>query len=120
MEPFKEIEGAFLREISSSEATYVDVGNKNEPLNIQGCSLVFDLGQLVIENPFVVSGPDNKELKLNQLIGLKVASAYSNVEEIRIMFETGAFISVSMKDDDFVGPEAASYSPNQGNIIVFN
>jgi hypothetical protein len=29
-------------------------------------------------------------------------------------------ISVSMKDKDYVGPEAASYSPKQGNIIVFN
>jgi hypothetical protein len=120
METFEEIEGAVLESISTSEATYVDVGDKNEPLKVQGCSLTFDLGQLVIENPFVVFGSDNEKQDLNGLVGLRVRSAYSNEEEIRIIFESEAYIKVSMKGEDFVGPEAASYSPNQGNIIVFN
>jgi hypothetical protein len=120
MEPFEEIEGAVLVGVSTSEATYVDVGDRNEPLNIKGHSLVFDLGQLVIENPFTVVGPEKENQSLDSLIGLKVMSAYSNEEEIRIIFESGAYVSVSMKDKDFIGPEAASYSPKRGNIIVFN
>ncbi len=120
MEPFEEIEEAVLEGISTSEATYVDVGDRAEPLKIQGCSLTFDLGQLVIENPFAVVGAENEKQDLNSLVGLRVTSAYSNEEEIRITFESSAYISVSMKDKDFIGPEAASYSPNRGNIIVFN
>ena len=65
MEPFKEIEGAILEDISTSEATYVDVGDKNEPLKVQGCSLSFDLGQFVIENPFTVVGSENENEDLN-------------------------------------------------------
>ncbi|HFD32190.1 MAG TPA: hypothetical protein ENJ28_05720 [Gammaproteobacteria bacterium] len=120
MEHFDEIEGAVLEDISTSEATYVDAGDKNEPLKIKGYSLAFDLGQFVIENPFAVVSPENENTELNQLVGLKVIKAYSNEEEIRIIFESGTYISVSMKDKDFVGPEAASYSPKRGNIIVFN
>lgn len=120
MEPFDEIEGAVLEEISTSEASYVDVGDKTKPLKVKGCSLVFDLGQLVIENPFAVVGPENEKQELSNLVGLKVTTAFSNEEEIRITFDSGFYISVSMKDKDFVGPEAASYSPNRGNIIVFN
>ncbi len=120
MDSFEEIEGAVLEGISTSEATYVDMGEKNVPLKIRGCSLNFDLGQLVIENPFTVVGTEDENTGLNQLVGLRVTSAYSNEEEIRIIFESGAFISVSMKFNDFVGPEAASYSPKRGNIIVFN
>lgn len=120
MEPFEEIEGAVLEVVSTSEATYVDVGDRTDPLIIQGCSLTFDLGQLVIENPFTVAGSENEKQNLNSLVGLRVKSAYSNEEEIRITFESGIYIKVSMKDEDFIGPEAASYSPNQGSIIVFN
>jgi hypothetical protein len=120
MEPFEEIEGAVLERISASEATYVGVGDKNESLKIHGCLLIFDLGLFVIENPFAVIDPENENTELNELVGQKVTSAYSNEEEIRIIFESGAYISVSMKDKDFVGPEAASYSPNRGDIIIFN
>jgi hypothetical protein len=120
MKQFQEIEGAVLEGISTSEANYVDIGYNTEPLKITGWSLTFDLGQFVIENPFAVVCSENEKEDLNQLVGLRVTSAYSNENEIRIIFESGVYISVSMKDKDFVGPKAASYSPNRGNIIVFN
>ena len=120
MESFEEIEGAVLENISASEATYVGAGDKAESLKVQGCSLAFDLGWLVIENPYSVVGYENQITELKELVGLKVKSAYSNEEEIRVIFESGAYISISMKDEDFFGPEAASYSPKRGEIIVFN
>jgi hypothetical protein len=94
VEPFKEIEGAVLESISTSEATYVDVGDKNELLKVKGCSLDFDLGQLVVENPFIVVSPNQENIAVQQLVGLKVKSAHSNNEEIRIIFESGAYIEV--------------------------
>lgn len=120
MEQFQEIEGAVLGGISTSEATYVDIGFKTEPLKIKGWSLTFDFGQFVIEKPFAVVCSENEKEDRIQLVGLRVTSAYSNENKIRIIFESGAYISVSMKDKDFVEPEAASFSPNRGNIIVFN
>jgi len=121
MEIFEEIEGAMLESVSVSEATYVDAGSSgSKPLKVEGCSLVFDLGWFVIENRFSVISPENLDVGLNELVGLKVGSAYSTEEEIRINFELGSYISVSMKDEDFVGPEAASYTPKRGDIVVFN
>jgi len=120
MESFEEIEGATLERFFISEATYVDAGEKEEPQKVKGCSLVFDLGLFVIENPYCIVGKNNKEIKMNELVGLRVKSAFSNKEEIRLNFEPGAYISVSMKDKDYIGPEAASYSPKRGEIIVFN
>jgi len=120
MTPFNEIVGAELEGVSSSEATYVDAGGRRESMKVQGCALHFSLGELVIENPFKLVSKDAEPVQLKQLVGQKVVSAYSTEEELRIVFDTGAYVSVSMKESDFVGPEAASYSPKVGSIIVFN
>ena len=116
MYKFEEIIGAELEAITESEAAYVDADESGEVLNIIGISLVFDRGWFVVENPHTVFGVTN----LNEIIGSKVVDASSNEDEIRLQFSNGSAISVSLKDEDFVGPEAASYSPKQGEIIVFN
>ena len=120
MTPFNEIEGAVLEGVSRSEATYVNAGGSSESLTVHGCALYFSLGELVVENPFKLVSEGVEPVELKQLVGQKVVSAYSTVEELRVVFETGAYVSVSMKESDFVGPEAASYSPKVGSIIVFN
>lgn len=102
------------------EETHVDADDNSKIPGVQGCSLDFDLGQLVIENPFSVVNKHHEKIDLSQLVGLKVISAYSTENEIRITFESDVYISVSMKDEDYTGPEAACYSPKHGNIIVFN
>jgi hypothetical protein len=116
MYKFEEIIGAELEAITQSEAAYVDADESGEVLNIKGISLAFDRGWFVVENPHTVFGVAN----LNEIVGTKVVDAYSSEDEIRLQFSNGSVISVSLKDKDFVGPEAASYSPKRGEIIVFN
>ena len=116
MYKFVEIIGAELEAITEGQAAYVDSEESGDALNIKGISLVFDRGWFVVENPHTIFGVTN----LNEIIGSKVADAFSSEDEIRLQFSNGAAISVSLKDEDFVGPEAASYSPKQGEIIVFN
>ena len=113
---FEEIIGAALEEITESEAAYEDADDSGVVLNIKGLSLAFDKGWFVIENPHTVVGVSN----LREIFGSKIVDAFSNNDEISLKFNNGAVLSVSLKDEDFVGPEAASYSPKQGEIIVFN
>ncbi len=116
MYKFPQIIGAVLEGINLSDASYIDASKGSEVLNIQGQSLTFDKGWLVIENPYFVNGAT----ELSELIGSKIVDAFSNDEEIRLTFENGVDVLVSLKEEDFIGPEAASYSPKQGEIIVFN
>ena len=113
---FQQIIGAKLESVSETIATYVDAGEKNETLKVNVFSLNFNIGCFSIENPYTLYGVSS----LIDLQGCKIQDAFSNSKEILIKFENNASISVSLKDEDFVGPEAASYSPNQGEIVVFN
>jgi len=63
MDRFEEIEGAILEDISTSNATYVSAKGDSAPLQVQGCSLVFDLGWFVIENPFTVFNFKNENIE---------------------------------------------------------
>lgn len=116
MYKFSEIVGAKLESVTESSASYVDAEDSSDVLNIKGQSLAFDKGWFVIENPHTVSGV----VSLKEVIGSVVIDAFSNSDEINIKFDNGAVVAVSLKDNDFVGPEAASYCPKQGEIIVFN
>lgn len=108
--------GAVLETTIENDASYIDAGEGSDVLNIKGQSLAFDKGWFVIENPYTIVGAPN----LSVLIGSKVVDACSNDEEITLKFDNDSVISISLKDEDFVGPEAASYTPKKGGIIVFD
>ena len=116
MYKFTEIIGAVLESITENCASYIDAGEGSDVLNIKGQSLAFDKGWFVIENPYIIVGAPS----LNALIGSKVIDAFSNDQEISLKFDNDSVITVSLKDEDFVGPEAASYAPKKGEIIVFD
>ncbi|WP_461535313.1 hypothetical protein [Spongorhabdus nitratireducens] len=108
--------GAKLESICESTATYEDTDNNTTPLKIKGLSLAFDKGSLVIENPYQLAGaPD-----LDSLIGSRIIDAIAGDIELSLAFDNSAKVSVSLRDEDFSGPEAASFTPLQGDIIVFN
>lgn len=116
MYKFTEIIGAVLESITERDAAYVNADDSGQVLSIKGQSLAFDKGWFVIENPHTVVGAPS----LNALIGSMIIDAFSNDDEIHLKFDNGATVSVSLKEGDFIGPEAASYAPKQGEIIVFN
>ncbi len=120
MEKFVEIEKAKLESISTTTSTYVAISGDSDPKIVDGCTLQFDFGIFVIENKFEVNDKNNNKININTLIGFKVNTAYSTDLEIKVIFENDSYILVSMKNEDFVSPEAASYSPKKGDIIVFN
>ncbi len=120
MEKFVEIEKAKLENISTTTSTYVAASGDSDSKIVDGCALKFDFGIFVIENKFEVNDKNNNKIDLSTLIGFKVNTAYSTELEIKVIFENDSYISISMKNEDFNSPEAASYSPKNGDIIVFN
>jgi hypothetical protein len=120
MKKFDEIIGAALKDVTKSISTYVAAESDSEFLKIEGISLIFDRGVLLIENPFMIINSENENIKINELVGDSVRTAYLLESEIQILFESDAVLTISLRDEDFVGPEAASWTPNDGAIIVFN
>lgn len=120
MIPFTEIIGANLTDILFSNNTFIGIAEKSSSVNIQTIHLVFDIGYLEIFNPLFVLDGHKNEIELTLLIDKKVLSSYSNDEELRIIFDTNQYLTVSLLDKDFIGPEAACFYPNNGYIIVFN
>jgi hypothetical protein len=120
MKKLDEIIGATVENIAEASAVYMAPEKDSESLKIKGVSVVFDRGILVIENPYSIFNSKNEKMKINALIGDSVRTADLSESEIRILFETDALLTISMRDEDFVGPEAASWNPIDGPIIVFN
>jgi len=120
MYKFEEIVGSKLMKVSVSSATYVGMDNNSEPNKIEGCCIEFDLGNFIIENPYQVKSPSGEEIRVSDLTGDSVVEAYSTETEIKVIFSSGSTITVSLLPEHFVGPEAASFEPKEGNIVVFN
>jgi hypothetical protein len=120
VEKFDDIIGATLEDIIKASSTYVATEDDSKSVKVEGDFIFFDRGVLVIENPFMIINSKKEEIEIDKLIGDSVRTAYLSESEIRIIFESYAVLTISMRDEDFVGPEAASWNPNDGPIIVFN
>ncbi len=120
MKKFDNIIGSTLKDIRKASSVYVATESDSQSLNVVGISLVFDRGVLVIENPFMVVNSKKEKMEMTELTEDIVRTAYLSESEIRIVFESDAVLTISMRDEDFIGPEAASWNPNEGPIVVFN
>jgi hypothetical protein len=105
-----------LLEVTSERSTYVPA--KGQVMASTPTVLVFSKSRLSIANPFALHSLERKSLV--DLVGASVAEAYATDDEICIAFANGDRIAVSLRDEDFAGPEAAVYAPSRGPIVVFN
>ena len=51
-------------------------------------------------------------------IGVQVAAVRATEDELNIEFVSSSAIAVSLRDKDYVGPEAINYFANDGTIVV--
>lgn len=125
---FIELIGAKLTDIGRESSTYVGLSEQNPIITVDSVRLIFDLGALVIENPFTVdtgaslhnSSEDGCETILQMFVGASVADAEFRRQSIDIRFDNGYQVSISLRDEDFSTPEAGNYQPNNGPVIVFD
>jgi len=55
---------------------------------------------------------------LCEQIGVQVADAWATDAAVFLRFDSGAIISVSIRDEDHTGPEALQFTGEDGNIWV--
>lgn len=82
--------------------------------------LKFDTGNLDIHNPCTLRCDNGLTVEFNSIIGNHVTDAYANNDALILVFEGRIYLSVSLKEEDFIGPEAAAYYSDSGPVIVFN
>lgn len=83
-------------------------------------TLSFDKGTLHILNPFVLGCDSGEQLHFSEIIGCYVSESYSSEDELVIVFEGRIYLRVSLRHEDFSGPEAAAYHADSGEIVVFD
>jgi hypothetical protein len=115
----KYLKGTTLRAIHGAGNADVGHDNKGPPAN-ERLILVFDNGRLNIENPFTLKCASNEVVTLSSIVGCHVTDAIITEAEIMIVFEGMIYLCISLQDEDFVGPEAASFTASTGEIVVFN
>lgn len=81
--------------------------------------LSFDTGHLTICNPYTLRCDSNVPVEFQNLMGNRVTDAYCDGDELTVVFEGRLYLSVSLREEDFIGPEAAVYTPLSGPAIVF-
>ena len=56
--------------------------------------------------------------RLCELIGATVTDAWANEAEVSVSFDSGTVISISMKNEDYTGPEAVQFANEDGSVWV--
>jgi len=120
MSAFESIIGAELMSVNGSSSTYIGVDNDRGRLNVTTTRLVFDIGYLVIENPYVAFDENGVAHSINLLIGEAVIAEEVTETDLILIFTSRTRLSISIRDDDYQSPEAASWTPTNGTIVVLN
>jgi hypothetical protein len=80
-------------------------------------SLVFDKGVLNVENPFSINCDSGEHVSLGSIIGCCVSDTFLTETDFFVVFEGRISLRVSLREEDFIGPEAASYRANTGEVV---
>lgn len=109
------LNGARLLEVTErSSSVHLSFQQDSRP------SLLFDTGVLNVENPFIVSCDSGEPVGLSSILGCCVSASFSTETELFVVFDGRISLRVSLRDEDFIGPEAASFRATTGDIVVFN
>ncbi|MBL8012410.1 MAG: hypothetical protein JNN05_01045 [Candidatus Omnitrophica bacterium] len=124
--PFDSIVGGILLGVSGSKKNYIGLNGVGPTISVAEISFLLDSGNLSIENPFVVK-IDGKVFRssdldifdtIKTLVGTTVQQAWFEKEEVNVVLDR-AHLIISLKDEDFVSPEAGTYA-TQSEFFVFS
>lgn len=110
------IDGARLLEVNERSSAYKAA--KPAGLPQDNCPvLTFDSGVLTIENPYFISCDSGEPVGLGSIIGCFVSNAFATSTEFFVVFEGRIYLRISLRDEDSIGPEAATFRANTGEIV---
>ena len=112
--------GQQLEKLGTELVTYVPITEKS--INrVEVISLRFTSSSAQIENPIRIISENGEAIALESLLGKIVANVNISVGvDLTITFKNSAQIIISLLDQDYHTPEAMSYYPDRGNIVVIN
>jgi hypothetical protein len=116
--PIEGLASQTLVEVTTERATYVAKNSGAPSLETTPTVLVFSASRLSFENPYTLQS--SWASTLQDLVGRSVVEAFSTDEDLVVLFEGNDHLAISLRDEDFVSPEAAVYAPDRGPIVVFN
>lgn len=82
--------------------------------------LQFDCGSLLLLNPFTLKCDSGGLLEPATLIGCRVSGCDWDESELQVVFEGRLYLTVSLREQDFLGPEAAVFTPLAGAPVIFD
>jgi hypothetical protein len=85
-----------------------------------GVLLQFDRGSLLLLNPFTLKCDSGGTLQPATLIGCRVSACDWGETELELVFEGRLYLTVSLREQDFLGPEAAVFRPLTGDPVYFD
>lgn len=101
----KILNGAILRDVEQ------DAG--------EALTLIFDKGRLRIENPYTLRCDFGEPVTPLALIGCAVTAAYSTDSDLVLVLDGRISLSISRREEDFSGPQAAVFTSATGEVVAF-
>jgi hypothetical protein len=80
--------------------------------------LSLDCGELYIANPAVLRCDSGEAVQTADLIGSRITESIIDNTEWLIVFDGRIYLSVSLRDEDFISSTAAVYQPLSAERVV--
>ena len=110
--------GAIILGVDTSVAEYAWTRRQGKIVTA-GIAVHFDIGDLVVANPFVLRCDSGERVDPVSLAGCRVTDYYVTDSELVITFDGRISLSVSLREEDFLGSESAVWRPASGDSVVF-
>jgi hypothetical protein len=110
--------GKLITDILFTQGTYHALNEKNKkPQIVDEIVIYFEDYSLSISNHINL---DNSTSDVNSLIGKKIKSISESDEEAKLITMDGKWISIDLRSEAFVGPEAMCLNGPNNFIVVWN
>lgn len=111
--------GQALCEVEGEVLSSVEFVHDYVQLHFDGKTLTaYTLPAIELERAPLSSGQPGYRDGLCREIGQRVVRAEAHDEAVSLSFESGAIISISLREQDYKGPEALQFSLSDGRMWV--
>jgi len=110
---------AVVCDLDVSAAEY-EAGRDGEQILVSDIRLLFDCGELELKNPFRLRCDSGEAVDPHALLGCRVTDAYDTDTDLVWVFDGRILLSVSRREEDYLGPAAAILYLPSGQVINLN
>ncbi len=111
--------GAVVCDIDVTAAEY-EAGRGGEPVMVSDIRILFDSGELEIKNPFRLRCDSGEDVDPHAIVGCRVTDAYDTDTDLVWVFDGRILLSVSRREEDYVGSDAVVLHFASGQTMNLN